>query len=50
MKMNALAHASIDRLSLVNLRVLPCRVNAMHKYVMQPAPVERFVYIIQLIN
>lgn len=45
--MNALAHASIDRLSLVNLRVEPCRVNAMHKYVMQPAPVERFVYIIQ---
>ncbi len=45
--MNALAHASIDQLSLVNLRVEPCRVNAMHEYVMQPSPVERFVYIIQ---
>lgn len=47
MKMNALAHASIDRLSLVNLRVEPCRVNALHTYVMQPAPVERFVYIVR---
>ena len=46
MKMNALAYASIDQLSLVNLRVEPCRVKAMHEYVMQPAPVERFVYII----
>lgn len=46
MKMNALAYAAIDQLSLVNLRVEPCRVNAMHEYVMQPAPVERFVYII----
>jgi len=45
--MNALAHASIDQLSLENLHVEPCRVVAMHKYVMHPSPVERFVYIIQ---
>lgn len=46
MKMNALAYAAIDQLSLVNLRVEPCEVNAMHEYIMQPAPVERFVYIV----
>lgn len=47
MHMNALAHASIDQLSLVNLRVEPCLVNATHEYIMQPAPVERFIYIIR---
>lgn len=45
--MNALAYASIDQLSLVNLRVLPCRVKENHRYEMKPASVERFVYIIQ---
>ena len=47
MKMNALAYAAIDRLSLVNLRVEPCRVNATHEYIMNPAPVERFIYIME---
>lgn len=45
MKMNALAYASIDQLTLDSLRLESCRVVAMHRYVMQPAPVERFVYI-----
>ena len=44
--MNALAHASIDQLSQVNLRVEPCLVNASHTFEMSPSPVERFVYII----
>ena len=47
MKMNALAYAAIDQLSLVNLRIEPCRVNASHEYIMRPAPVERFVYILE---
>ena len=47
MKMNALAYASIDQLSLDNVRVLHCRVGEMHQYVMKPAAIERFVYIIR---
>jgi len=45
MKMDSLAYASIDQLTLVNLRLEPCSVQAMHRYVMEPAPVERFIYI-----
>lgn len=45
MKMDALAHASIAQLSLIRLRLEPCEVKAQHRYVMQPAPVERFIYI-----
>ncbi len=45
MKINALAHASINQLALIDLRIEPCRVPARHKYVMQPAPIDRFVYI-----
>lgn len=45
MKMDSLAHAAIDQLTLVSLRLEPCRVAEQHQYVMQPAPVERFVYI-----
>lgn len=45
MKMDALAHASIRQLSLVSLRLESCQVKAQHRYEMQPAPVERFVYI-----
>ena len=47
MKMNALAHASINQLGLIDLRIEPCAVPSEHKYVMQPAPVERFIYIIK---
>ena len=45
MKMNALAHASVDKLALISLRIESCEVNAQHRYVMQAAPVERFIYI-----
>lgn len=45
MKMQSLAYASINQLTLDSLRLEPCRVSAMHRYAMQPAPVERFVYI-----
>jgi len=45
MKMDALAHASIDQLALTSLRLEPCQVLAQHRYVMQPAAVERFIYI-----
>lgn len=46
MKMESLAQASIDQLSVVNLRLEPCTVTKMHRFIMEPAPVERFVYII----
>lgn len=45
MKMNALAHASIRQLTLIDLRIESCRVPARHQYVMPPAPFDRFVYI-----
>lgn len=47
MKMETLAHASINQLSLINLRLEPCEVPAQHRFEMQPAPVERFVYIME---
>ena len=45
MKINALAHASISQLALIDLRIEPCRVPTQHKYVMNPSPIDRFVYI-----
>ncbi len=45
MKMNALAHASVDQLSLISLRLSPSAVAAHHCYVMHPEEVERFIYI-----
>lgn len=45
MKMESLAYASVDQLTLDSLRLEDCTVKAMHKYIMEPAPVERFVYI-----
>lgn len=47
MIMSALAHASIDRFQLISLRIERTEVPAQHRYMMQPAPVERFVYITQ---
>lgn len=45
MKLSALAHASINQLTLVNLRLEPCQVKAQHRYNMPSMPVDRFVYI-----
>lgn len=45
MKMEALAYASVDQLVLDSLRLESCTVGAMHQYIMNPAPVERFIYI-----
>lgn len=45
MKMNVLAYASISQLSLIRVRLESCVVPAQHRYIMQPAPVERFIYI-----
>ena len=45
MKMNALAHASINQLALIDLRIEPCRVPAQHQYAMHAKPFDRFVYI-----
>ena len=45
MKMDSLAYAAIDQLTLASLRLEPCTVKAMHRYEMEPAPVERFIYI-----
>ena len=47
MKMNILANASINQLTLIDLRIEPCEVHASHEYVMNPAPIERFIYIIK---
>lgn len=47
MKMMDLAHTCIDQLSLLELRIKTCRRPAEHQYIMYPAPVERFVYIIK---
>ena len=47
MKMNALAYASMDQLSLDNVRVLHCRVRRQHRYEMLPTSGERFVYIVR---
>lgn len=47
MKMEALAYTSVDQLTLDSLRLESCSVKAMHKYIMAPAPVERFVYIVR---
>lgn len=46
MKMMDLAHTCIDQLSLLELHIKTCRRPAAHQYIMRPAPVERFVYII----
>ena len=45
MKMTDLAHACISQLSLLELRITPYARPADHQYIMQPTPVERFVYI-----
>lgn len=45
MKLNALAHSSINQLNLISLRLENCMVKARHQYDMQPVPAERFVYI-----
>ena len=47
MKMDALAHAPINQLALISLRLEPCNVKAEHRYIMHPASVERFIYITQ---
>ena len=47
MKMSDLAHASINQLSLLELRIATFIRSAQHRFVMRPAPVERFVYIIK---
>ena len=46
MKMNALVHASVNQLSLVDLRIAPCSVPALHQYIMPPAEIERFIYVV----
>ena len=45
MKMESLAYASINQLTLDRLQLGSCSVKATHKFVMEPAPAERFVYI-----
>lgn len=47
MLMDSLAHASIDRLTLESMTLKNCTVPALHRYSMQPAEEERFVYITQ---
>ena len=45
MKMESLAYASINQLTLDRLHLESCSVKATHKFAMEPAPAERFVYI-----
>jgi len=45
MKMEALAFATVNQLTLDSLRLESCAVKAMHQYIMEPAPIERFIYI-----
>ena len=45
MKMSALAHASINQLSLVSLQLQSCHVDARHQHIMQSEEIERFIYI-----
>jgi len=45
--METLAYASLRQFSTVSLRLENCQVKARHQFVMQPAPVERFIYITQ---
>ena len=45
MKMGSLAYASVDQLTLNRLCLGSFSVKATHKFIMEPAPVERFVYI-----
>lgn len=45
MKMNALVHASINQLSLIDLRIQQCSVKEQHQYIMEPSKIERFVYV-----
>ncbi len=45
MKMNALAHASVNQLALIDLRIISCTVPAGHRFEMLSAPIDRFVYV-----
>ena len=45
MKMENLAYTSIEQFSNMSLRLENCEVKALHRYVMQPACEERFIYI-----
>lgn len=45
MKMDDLAYAAVERLAVVNLRIECCSVSQSHRYMMNPEPTERFVYI-----
>lgn len=47
MRMKDLAHTSINQLSLLELQISPWKKPANHRYVTQPKPVERFVYILK---
>ena len=45
MKLEDLAHARINQLSLLDLRIVPFVRPAHHQHITDPKPVERFVYI-----
>lgn len=47
MKMMDLSHACINQLSLLELRITTFTKPAEHQYIMHPASVERFVYILK---
>ena len=47
MKMETLAYASMRQFSNISLRLESSVVNADHKYIAQPIPAERFVYLTQ---
>ncbi len=45
MKIDDLAYNAAERLAVVNLRIECCSVQKSHRYLMNPEPTERFVYI-----
>lgn len=45
MKIDGLAYNAVERLAVVNLRIEASTVPANHRFHMEPAPIERFVYI-----
>jgi AraC-like DNA-binding protein len=47
MRMKDLAYTHINQLSLLELKIVPCTKPANHQYIMKPAAVERFVYIVK---
>ena len=45
MRIDVLAHVPVNQLELAHIRLESCEVKANHEYIMQPAALERYIYI-----